>query len=160
MNVTGYRLKADFGFIELWLPAFPPGLVTDAGIVWRERVQSSKQVNFPVSIEIPQDAWLGIEKDGSATILSGPEVLEWKIDRAWRTLKEAQELTRSDSPRTDRSLSAANAVKSVSALHAAAALVGMRIFELNDALQRSKKSPGEPLETTVRTLIEELQKGK
>jgi len=152
MKVLAYCLKTIGIPVNIGLPAIPNGLVSDAGFVWKgERLVDGEFVTCELKepIEVPDDGWLGVEADGSCVALAHAEEAEWSIPRAAKLLEEAK---------APISASAEKALRSVTALHAAAALMGVRVSKLHEGLQKVQKSPTEPLEVTVRALVGELAK--
>jgi predicted trehalose synthase len=99
-----------------------------------------------VPIDLPENCWLGIETDGSCTVLHPDEEPKWRASRATRAIEDSQLLSQS-SP-----------IRAVCALHAAAALVGLQVAKIHGALAKVRKSPSEPLEVTVQALVETLEK--
>ncbi len=152
MKVLAYCLKIVGIPGEIALPAIPNGLVSDSGFVWKgERLVDGEFVTreLPESVEIMDNHWLGIEADGSVIALAPVDEAEWSIPRATKLLEEAQ---------APISANAEKALRSVATLHAAAALVGVRVSKLHEALRKVQKSPTEPLEVTVRALMQELSR--
>jgi len=152
MKVLAYCLKTVGIPGEVALPAIPNGLVSDGGLVWKgERLVDGEFITRELAeaIEVPDGGWLGVEADGSCVAMTHAEESEWSISRATKLLEEAQ---------APISASAEKALRSVAALHAAAALVGVRVSKLHEALRKVQKAPTEPLEVTVRALMQELSR--
>jgi hypothetical protein len=163
MKVIGYFLKRDVSplvcpvEVKDWLPAIPCGLVTDATPVWRDKNKDEhdhQQQNLSEPVEVPEGSWIGIETNGSATILSASSEFEWCVSRATRAIEEARAHIAGAGPK------ASNALRGVYAMHAAAFLVGIRVPDFITALGKVRKTPFEPLEVTVRALASELAKRK
>ena len=162
MKILAYCLvpHGRFGVdnVQEWLPAIPAGLISTEGFLWKDGVRlvdDEFKTQAVPDIEVPEGCWLGIEKDGSCTVLHPDEEPKWRASRAASALEESQRLTKSTVPSSWPQV-ASNPLRAVCALHAAAALVGLRVAGLHDALQRARKSPSEPLEVTVRAMMESM----
>jgi hypothetical protein len=153
MHVTAYRLtsRVFFGLTprhEDWLPAVPEGLVTTEGPVWRRDPEEKFfQVDLQEPVEVPHGNWMGIDLGGKCVVLSPEEEPKWRITRATAALERLQ-----------RPEKAASALASVNMMHAAASLIGVSIPSLHSELARVRKTANEPLETTVKALVEEMTK--
>ena len=154
MKVLAYCFKPGVALGEEWRPSVPVGIVTTEGFLWKdERLVDDefKTRDLPDPLELPTDHWIGIETDGTSVILSKDEETQWRITKATQAIQTAQ-LPSSGDPE--------KVLQSVSLLHAATALMGVRVINLQAALHRAQKSSNEPLETTVRALVEEMAKQK
>ena len=158
MKVIAYCLKNYDGARRhlagagISVPVVPVGLIVeDQGFVWKgERFVDGEFVAVDLNppVEIPDDSWLGIESDKSYAVLARSEQAAWRISHATRAVEESQKPISGPE----------SALHAVRQLHIAADLMGVRVSELHAALLRVRKSPNEPLEVTVRALIEEMQK--
>lgn len=152
MKIIGYcypSTVSSFGLPvspEHWVPSIPPGLVTDEGVVWREKEEDFKQVDLPSPLEIPDGCWLGVELDGTCTSLHPHDETEWRVTRATKAIQGV----------LHRPGDAPSAMRSVFSLHAGSKLLGISLPELHAALAKVRQSPQEPLEVTVRALATEL----
>jgi hypothetical protein len=158
MQVLAYCLKppvdslGSFVEIEKWLPAIPDGLVTLSGFVWKNEIRLEdsqfKTQDLPVPLDVPEGSWVGVEDDGTCHVLAASDEAMWRISRATRAIEESYALFRE------------NPIQSVCALHAASTLMGVKFASLQSALAQARKSPDEPLEATIRALVEDLAKLK
>jgi hypothetical protein len=161
MKILAYCLQTQMGPPEEWLPAIPIGLLSTEGFLWKDsraedlaEKHKFKQIELKNPTEFADGCWLGIETDGSCTTLRSDDEPKWRITRATRALEEVQGFAKVNPGQT------LDALHSVYRLHAAAALMGVRVAGLHMDLLRVRKSSNEPLEVTVRALVEELAKQK
>jgi hypothetical protein len=155
MKVVGYCVSPPptSGFSpmpEHWAPCIPVGLATEGGLVFLSEYEnrdkpSFHRVQLKDPVEVPDGSWLGIEMDGSCTVLARGEEAEWRVTRATKAIQSLANRPASMS-----------AMRLVSAMHAGAHLIGIRISDLQSALTKARKSPQEPLEVTVRAVAAEL----
>lgn len=129
-----------------FLPAIPIGVVSSGKLFDRDFQalgdNGLEQIVLRSPMEVPARHWLGVELDGSCTLIKPDEETVWRMTRATKALEELHENMKQKG----------QSMKSVHLLHAASNLAGIRIAELFRAVS-SEKSADETIEQVVARLM-------
>jgi hypothetical protein len=162
MKIQGYCLEADAKYN---FPAIPIAVVASTQeysetpkILGRdgESVEISDKIIIPIGppinpevFEIPEGCWLGIGANRECVVLTSDDEPKWRVAQAAICIDKAS--------RNNVEKSLEDTIRNVSLLHAGAALVGLKVSHLFETLSKARKSPNEPLEVTIRTIISGLK---